>query len=172
MCIIAFLLFTSNLFGQEKKPLFLGFQPGITVEKFYEKGEFDINILPLVLQVPLSNRIDMRFVSLANYHFGNGSGFSDIGINTIVPVFFKKKESLIDRSRGFYLGPVLGLGRNLVNNHYTITTAGEIGYLFEAEKSFTLSIGVQLGGSYFKYDDEPAVWRQHFGPKINLGWWL
>lgn len=172
ICIIAFLLLTSNIIGQEKKTFLVGFQPGITVEPFYEKGEFDINVLPLIIQIPLSKRIDMRFVSLANYHFGTENGFSDIGINTILPIFLKKKESLIDPSKGFYLGPVLGLGRNLINNHFTITTAGEIGYMFKTEKRFTFSLGIQLGGSYFMYDNEPAVWRQHFGPKINLGWWL
>ncbi|MFC2090359.1 hypothetical protein ACFLT1_06240 [Bacteroidota bacterium] len=170
--IVAFLLFANNLIGQEKNPLFIGFQPGITIEPFYEKGEFDINLIPFVVELPLSKRIDMRFVSLSNYHFGNEAGFSDIGINTILPIFLIKKESIIDRSEGFYLGPVLGLGRNLVNNHFTITTAGEIGYMFKAERRFTVSLGVQLGGSYFMYDNEPAVWRQHFGPKINLGWWM
>ena len=59
-----------------------------------------------------------------------------------------------------------------MNNHYTYTVGVESGYMFPTHKSFTLNIGLQLGGSYFDYDNHENKWVNHFGPKINLGFWL
>ena len=171
--IFTLLLITTALLAQDKKPLFLGIQPGITKEKFYSKDEFDINIIPFVLQMPLSKKFDLRLTTLGNYHFGGTSGFSDIGLQLVAPVFiFGHKEVTNSKSHGFYAGPVLGFGRNLINNHYTTTVAIEPGYMFSTKKHFTISLGLQFGGSYFNYDTEPNLWRNHFGFKINLGWWL
>jgi hypothetical protein len=66
----------------------------------------------------------------------------------------------------------LGVGRNFTNDHYTITPAVESGFLFPADKRFTASLGIQLGGSYFIYDQLDPVFRGHFGFKANLGFWL
>lgn len=43
----------------EHKSNFIGVNPSITVEPFYEKGELDVNILPIVYQTPMSNRRDL-----------------------------------------------------------------------------------------------------------------
>ena len=101
------------LFGQIKKPVFLGLQPGITKEKFYEPNEFDINIIPLVVQFPVSKRADVRITTIGNYHFGTVNGFSDIGIQLITPIYFTKKATTNAASAGFYLGPLVGFGRNI-----------------------------------------------------------
>jgi len=29
-----------------------------------------------------------------------------------------------------------------------------------------------LGGSYFTYDNQPNIWRSHFGFKVNIGFWV
>jgi len=158
--------------AQEKRPLFLGIQPGYTKEKFYEKNELDINILPVVLEFPLAKRINLRFTSILNYHLGDNNQISDIGIHTVAPIFFRKNENVKMRNHGFYIGPVLGLGQNIMNDHFTTTLAVEPGYLFEANKQFTLSIGIQYGGSYFDYKNKNSEWVEHFGIKINLGFWL
>ena len=79
---------------QEFQPLFIGLQPMITQEKWYDKNEFDVNILPVVLQRTVSLRLDARITTVANYHFGNSSEFSDLGLNFTVPVFFKKKSGV------------------------------------------------------------------------------
>lgn len=155
-----------------QKQLFIGIQPGLTKETFYEKNEFDINVIPIVLQTSLSKRMDIRAVTLANYHFGPSSQFSDLGVNVIAPIYFKKKENVSDISSGFYLGPMLGMSKNLVNKHNTLNTAAELGYLFPTEKSFTLMMGIQMGASYFAYENQENIWRNHFGFKINLGFWL
>jgi len=173
--LILVVLFLNSIYyttGQTEKPFFLAIQPGITQEKFYEKDEFDVNVVPIVLQFPVSKRIDLRFVSLANFHFGNSKQFSDIGIHAIAPIFFKKKEEINSLSNGFYVGPLLGLGTNLLNEHRTTTVGFESGYMFATDKRFSITLGLQLGGSHFNYSNKPNVWRQHFGFKANIGFWF
>ncbi len=166
------LLFASTAIAQSQRPLFIGVQPGITKEPFYPKAAFDLNVVPLVLEIPATRRITLRLTTLANYHFGEENQFSDLGLQLVAPVFLHKTKDLSEQPHGFYLAPVYGFGRNLQNEHYTSTVAVEPGYLFRTNKRFTLSIGVQFGGSYFAYDDRANEWHNHFGPKINLGWWL
>jgi len=157
----------------QSRPWFVGIQPGITKEKFYAENEFDINIIPIVIQTPLIKRFDIRVVTLANYHFGDQSRFSDLGINVIAPYTFRIKENVLNRTHGFYLGPMIGASRNNLNRHNTLNLAGELGYMFEASKRFTLSLGVQYGRTYFDYDNSPSVWREHLAlTKINLGFWI
>ncbi len=158
--------------AQEKKPVFLGLQPAITQERNYEKDEFDVNVFPLVFQMGISKQFEIRLTSIVNYHIGNEKGFSDLGLNTVFPYFFKRKEELTTPSSGVYLGPAIGLGNNFLDDHGTITLAMEGGYMFPATKRFTLALGMQLGGSYFIYSEQSNSWTNHFGIKINLGWWL
>lgn len=159
--------------AQDKKPIFIGLQPGFTAEPYYDKNEFDINIIPVTIQMPISKRLDIRLITLANYHFGGKeNGFSDIGFQFVLPFYLKKKEAPNIIPQGFYLGPVLGIGRNLINDHYTTTLAIEPGYQFPTKKSFSISMGLQLGGSYFTYDNQPNILRSHFGFKVNIGFWV
>ena len=160
-------------YGQSDTPIFIGIQPGITIEPFYEKGEFDLNILPLVFEASVSQRINIRITPTVNYHFGGATnGVSDVGASVVLPVFFKAKDTKADRPYGFYLGPVIGFGRNFINDHYTTTVAAEPGYMFETKNRFTISMGLQLGGSYFSYDEAPEKWVSHFGPKFSFGFWI
>jgi len=157
---------------QEKRPLFIGIQPGFTKEKFYEKNEMDINILPVVLEFPIAKRVNLRFISILNYHLGVNPQLSDIGIQAVAPIFFRKNETIKERSHGFYIGPVLGLGQNIINEHFTTTLALEPGYMFTSNKRFALSLGIQYGASNFNYKNKESEWLEHFGIKANLGFWL
>lgn len=159
--------------AQEKRPIFIGLQPGYTNEPFYEKNELDINVIPFTFQIPISKRFDFRTTTIGNYHIGGDeNGFSDLGLQFVWPFYFKKKEKTRTLSKGFYMGPMLGWGRNLINDHYTTILAIEPGFQFPTKKSFSLSLGLQFGGSYFNYDNQPNIWRNHFGFKINIGFWV
>lgn len=160
-------------FCQSNTPVFIGIQPSVTVEPFYDKGEFDLDIVPLVFEASIGLRTNIKITPIVNYHFGGiTKGISDIGAFLVLPIFFKAKETRTDRPFGFYLGPVIGFGRNLLNNHYTTTLGIEPGYMFETKKRFTISMGLQLGGSYFTYDAIPNKWYTHWGPKISFGFWI
>jgi len=166
------LCLSSTINAQSSRAIFLGIQPGVTKEKFYEKNEFDINVVPIVFQVSLNKRIDLRFVTLANYHFGDEQQFSDVGLLTSLPVYIFKKEELDDPSSGFFIGPHVGLSKNLLNEHYTANFAIEPGYQHSFSDRFALSAYLQYGGSYFAYHDGSSKWEQHFGIKVDLGFWI
>jgi hypothetical protein len=160
-------------YAQSKVPIFIGFQPNVTIEPFYDEGEFDLDIFPIVFEASVGLRTNIKITPNVNYHFGGSTnGISDLGANVVVPIFFKAKEKNTDRPYGFYLGPVIGFGRNLINNHYTTTVGIEPGYMFETKKRFTISMGLQLGGSYFSYDAAPNKWVTHWGPKFSFGFWI
>ena len=161
------------IYAQDKHPVFIGIQPAITVEPFYEEGELDVNVFPLLIETPIGSRVTIKLSPLLNYHIGGEeNGISDVGLYVVFPVYIKKRETKSDLPYGFYVGPVLGFGRNLLNEHYTTTLAVEPGYFFKANKSFTVSLGLQFGGSYFSYDDNSSKWIFHWGPKIGLGFWV
>lgn len=127
----------------------------------------------MVLEASIGLRTNLKVTPIVNYHFGGQTnGLSDIGLFTVLPIFFKKKEIRSDRPYGFYVGPVLGFGRNLINDHYTTTVALEPGYLFKAEKRFTIALGLQLGGSFFSYENQANKWVTHWGPKVSFGYWV
>lgn len=173
--VFCILVFTNcKTYGQTKKTIFLGIQPiSITIESNYGDGEFDANIFPIVFEAALTRRVNFRLIPTVNYHFGGKSnGFSDLGVYITLPIYFHKSLPKEVQSHGFYIGPVLGVGRNIINDHYTTTIAIEPGYMFKAKKRFTITLGCQFGGSYFAYDSKPNNWVTHFGPKFTLGFWL
>lgn len=169
--LILFLVsFGSN--AQNEFSYFVGIHPAVTVEPFYEAGEFDVNIIPLVFQTPLSKRIDIRGTCYYTYHFGSSNGLADTGLEVTLPRFFRKKESKSEWSRGFYLAPSVGFGRNFLNEHNTLTVSAEPGYMFKFNNGFAVTLYGQIGGSHFNYSGpEPNEWKQHFGIKVNLGFW-
>ncbi len=170
--LILYIITNSIVYAQDSRPVFLGLQPSFTKETFYDKNEFDINIIPLIVQVPFGKRIDLRTTSEVNFHFGPSDGISDVGLQLVMPVYFKKKENTKTISYGFYAGPVLGLGTNLIDDHNTLTIAAEPGYMFKSNNSFTLALGLQVGASYFDYFNKSNTWYSHIGIKINIGFWV
>ena len=169
---LLYLITSSIIYAQDKRPVFIGLQPSFTKETFYEKNEFDINVIPLIVQVPVGKRIDLRATSEVNYHFGPSDGISDVGAQFVMPIYFKKKENTKAMSHGFYAGPVLGLGTNLIDDHNTLTLAVEPGYMFKPNKRFSIALGLQLGASYFDYFNKSNTWYSHIGFKINIGFWV
>lgn len=167
-------LFSFKLIAQtEHRPNFIGVNPSVTVEPFYEKGELDLNIFPLVYQRPLNNRFDIRFTSIVNLGIRNTkTNISHLGLETALPIFFKAKENKNDASKGFYAAPVISLTRNLNESHNNIGIWAEPGYNILFENKFALSIGVQYGTTYFKYDNGKTKWANHFGVKVVFGKWL
>jgi len=152
---------------------FIGLNPSVTVEPFYEKGELDINILPIVYQRPISKRVDIRLTSILNLGIRNeGNTISHFGIEIAVPIFFKAKESTQESSEGFFVAPIVSTTRNRIEAHNNLGVWIEPGYHFLFDNDFALSCGIQLGGTYFAYDDGQTNWGNHFGVKIIFGKWF
>lgn len=169
--VAVFLLIGNLVLAQPKHSYYLGLLPAVTIEKSYESGEFDVNIIPLVFQMPIHKRIDLRGTNIYNFHFGDNAEIADIGLEVATPVFIKSKEHKNEFSSGFYISPVISWGRNLLNEHNTLTLAAEPGYMFRTKGKFALSAHLQFGGSLFMYADNVDVWNQHLGIRVNLGFW-
>ena len=168
-------LVTANtVFGQnEKRFNFFGVNPSVTVEPYYNSGELDINIFPLVYQRSISNRLDLRLTSILNYGIRNGTNqLSHIGTAVGIPFFFQKKEDKVEISKGFFVAPILSVTRNNEANHTNIGTWIEPGYNILFENEFALSLGLQIGGTYFINDSSANAWGNHFGVQVIFGKWF
>ena len=172
--IILLLVCKTSLVAQEdQKNIFLGINPSVTVEPFYEKGELDFNILPLVYQKPLTKRMDIRITSILNLGIRNSKNeISHFGFEMGLPVFFKKKEIKNEYSQGFFLAPILSHTRNRLEKHRNLGGWIETGYNLLFDNNFAMTFGVQLGGTHFNYDNKQNKWGSHFGIKIIIGKWL
>jgi hypothetical protein len=164
--LIVFLQTCSSLYAQSNETsFFVGINPGITAEPYYEDGEYDVNILPLVFQKPIFNKFHIRLNSILNYGLREDeNNFSHIGGEIGFPYFFFNQ---------FYISPLVGITKNNLESTINIVNAIEPGYHFIFENDFSLFAGIQIGNTYFIYDDkEENEWKNHFGIKIMLGKWF
>ena len=170
---IAFLLITNTIYSQEGRAFMIGINPSVTVEQFYDQGELDINIFPLVLQLSMTNRIDLRFITLLNIAIRNdASGFANMGIETALPIYFKKKEKMSLPSKGFYTAPVISIASNKIDQNRHLGLWLEPGYHLSISESFSMVFGVQVGTTYIDYKSAEDSFVAHFGFKVILGWWM
>jgi len=170
LLIAVLLMFLGNchVSAQQKGALYLGLSPDITTEKEYGKGEFDLNVLPIVIQYYLNNTVAIRVSSTVNLHIGNGTEIAQVGGQVAIPVYFLSKSS--SAISGIYLAPLGGMSHNYISASNEITTAAEAGYTWNLPGGFTMNLGLQLGGTYFTAEDETAGWRNHSGIKFSLGY--
>lgn len=86
--------FTETLEAQNDKHFnFLGINPSVTIEPFYEQGEFDVNILPIVYQRSVTKRFDIRLTSICNLGIrNNGNAISHFGFEAAFPIFLNKRR--------------------------------------------------------------------------------
>lgn len=164
----------TSLMAQESRPArFIGLNPSVTVEPYYEKGELDLNIFPLVYQQSISRRTDFRFISIANYGFRKTqNAFTHLGLQLACPVFLLKKENSSQFSKGFFVAPGTGFTRNLMEKHTNLGFWIEPGYHVLFDDGFSLSFSAQLGATHFWYDDGVSKWGKHFGIKFIFGKWF
>jgi hypothetical protein len=160
-------------FAQAGYRNFIGVNPSITVEPFYNKGELDVNLLPFVYQRNLSNAAHIRFTSIVNYGVRNtNSGVHQFGMEAALPVFVGKKRDSAFNSSRFYIAPVLSLTRNSENRHSNAGLWVEPGYHLFVSRKWAFSFGLQLGATYFMYDAVGNKLRSHFGAKVVFGRWF
>jgi len=173
--VTTFLVICKNpLFAQEGKKInFIGITPSVTVEPYYDEGELDVNIFPLVYQRPLTKRVDIRLTSILNLGVRNdGNEISHIGFEAGLPIFLKTKETKHEMSKGFFVAPILSLTRNRIEEHNNLGLWIEPGYNLLFDNNFAMTFGLQLGGTYFSHDNEQTKWGNHFGVNIIIGKWL
>ena len=151
----------------------VGVVPSVTVEPYYEAGELDVNILPVFYQKPLGTRVDVRLLPIVNLGVrSDGNALSHLGAEAAFPFFFKAKSQLVLPSQGVYLAPVIAATRNKLDEHRNVSLALEPGFLWLLGTRVALSLGVQVGATYFNYDDGGTDWGSHFAVRVGVGRWL
>jgi hypothetical protein len=172
--VIVFFLQYSLLFAQDNKiSNFIGINPSVTVEPFYNKGELDVNIFPLVYQRTLTNRYDFRLTSILNLGIRNrGNQISHYGLEIALPILFEKKQTTNEISKGLFVAPILSLSSNRFEKHNNIGLWMEPGYNLLFDNYFAMTFGIQFGGTYFINENSQNNWGNHFGIKIIIGKWL
>lgn len=160
-------------YSQNSGSFLLGINPAITIEPTYPKGTFDINVLPLVVEVPLFNNFDFRAISLVNYGFRNyGSALMNLGFEIALPYYFIFGKSKPVNPAGFFIAPGYAFSRNVYYHHNCSSVYLEPGYSFSFTDRFSLIIDLQYGRSFFRYNDGSKLTTNHFGVKVVLGWWF
>lgn len=161
------------LAGIAGKAVFLGINPSVTMEPFYQKGEFDINVFPLVYQQTLSGRIDFRISAIVNYGIREDQDtVSHYGGQAAFPMYWKRKADLSKPSEGFFCAPGIGITRNRIERHSNIGLWIEPGYGLMISDDWSIAFGVQWGMTHFNYDTGIRKWGNHFGIKIVVGKWF
>lgn len=157
----------------ERMSQFLGINPGLTIEPFYQKGEFDVTIFPLVYQRSVTKIWDLRLGTILNLGIRDaGNRISHFGLEAATPFYFRKKESPTQPSKGLFLAPVISWTRNNIEKHHNLGLFIEPGYHLLFDSNFAFSFGAQFGATLFKYDTGASNWRNHFGVKIIFGKWF
>ena len=157
----------------EMAPNFVGINPSVTIEPFYEKGELDVNVFPIVYQKALAERIDIRIATILNYGIRKTTNeISHFGGQLAFPIFLKKKEDLLLPSQGYFAAFGIGFTRNRIEEHTNIGFWLEPGYNLMISEKWSISFGIQFGATYFNYDNGIQKWGNHFGSKIIFGRWI
>ena len=160
-------------YSQEGRALMLGLNPSLSVEQYYNEGEFDINVFPLSIQLSMNRHIDLRFISMVNIGIRNDQrGFANIGIESAMPIYFKVKEDRSIPSKGFYAAPVLSIAGNKLDENTHFGCWIEPGYQLGINERFNMIVGLQTGATYITYNSGEADLVYHFGLKVILGWWM
>ncbi len=172
---IHLVLFLNTSYAQKSfSTHFLGMNPGISIKPFYQSGEMDMNIIPLVYQTNLYGPLDMRLISVLNFGFrSDGNEIINYGAELALPYFFNQRSEKHQISKGFYLAPVISLLKfNDDDREHTTGVLIESGFAFLVEEKASITIGFQLGAGYYSYREEDNKWQNQVGLKIILGNWF
>lgn len=171
--VIVCSLLCISLISVSQNSLFIGINPSVTKEKFYPKGAFDVNILPLTFETTVIQNLDARLILMMNYGFrSTASALISTGAELSLPYYIHRGGFDDGIPKGFYVGPGFAYTRNIHYSNNSFTAFVEPGYSFVWDDGFSLIIGLQYGQTYFRYDDGSRGQTQHFGVKVILGWWL
>jgi len=147
---------------------FVGLTPSLTAEPFYETGEYDVNILPLVYQRNVLEKVDIRMTSLVNYGIRkNENKLSHLGVEFAFPFHIYGQTPSPSPSEGFFVAPIFSIAQEQIKQELHVGVWVEPAYQFIFSRDYSMSIGLQLGVTWI---DSDMV--DHFGGKFIFGRWF
>ena len=164
---------SSSYAQKQKSAHFIGMNPGISIKPFYESGEMDMNIIPIVYQTRIYKQMDIRLISIMNFGFRkDGNKIINYGLELALPYLFGQRSQSMQVSQGFYLAPVFSLLRYNGSKEYNSSLLIEPGIIFRLEEKASISVGLQLGAGYYNLEGLDSNWQNQVGLKIILGNWF
>lgn len=146
--------------------------PRVMQESWYESGELDVSIVPLVIELPLSSRVGLRLRPSVFYHFGGPSPDTRVSLigGSAAPIFYLQAADGPRPYSGWFIGPSLEITHNRLESMWHASVAADGGYAIYFEGGTGLILSVQLGVTFFSdSDQDPAL---HPGVFPSFGIWL
>lgn len=168
--ILLLLALISPSITMAKPQYFLGIEPQVHQEDWYEKDELDINILPLVYERPFREHFGLRMRGNLYLHTGgsDGTAISLLGLGAAWQWYL---DPISEHGlHGFNIGPAAIFSRDILDNFNHTTLALEVGYAFAIADSWILNVSSQIGRSFFSGNTHPD--SPHFGVYVNFGRWF
>ena len=161
-------IFLINSISVYANELFIGIEPSYVKEPSYAQEDYDLNIVPLLLEYEVSDDWTLRATSVVTYHFGVISAFYDKGVEIAAPFYFDSSAT----KKSWFITPAFTFIRNDTSAYNSKTLAGELGYALRFDDDFVLNFGFQYGRTYFNYDTGLQNDVEHMGLKVRFGYWL
>lgn len=148
----------------------LGIEPQFSREDWYDKNEWNINILPFVYESSLGAQSTLRLRSNLSIRTGgtDGTAISLLGLGAAW-LWYLDPQSNNGQYHGFNFGPVVILSYDFLDEINHSTYALEAGYAFALSKTWSMNVAMQSGRSFFSGGKHPAA--DHFGIFIGLNRW-
>jgi len=159
---------------------YIGLQPGIdrlVFEQFdgYAEYAWDIDLVPVTVEYALNRHWGLclhTILNLENRPYQYPSVLSSFGIEVALPYYLSLKNSE-EGHRGFFVGPTLTPGYNLLNKYHSLKVGGSVGYSLLFANKWSFSVAVQAGWDRQKYPGSSFVrYVSYTTPVLGLGIWL
>jgi hypothetical protein len=146
----------------------VGVRPAVTVEPDYPKGVFDVNLAPFCAEVgvagsPFAVRADLVCTVQLG---GKAPVVENVGFYLGVPWY--PFTAGAERHSGFFVGPKVGLCRNLPGGFWSTGPSVELGWAFDFG-DFALSACAEGGATVFLEEGEPPRLAGHGGLSCIAG---
>lgn len=159
--------FSASMAGSQYS---LGIEPQFSQEDWYDKNEWNTNILPFVYETGLGAHSSIRLRSHLFLHTGgvDGTAISLLGLGAAW-LWYLDPKSNNGQYHGFNFGPVAILSYDFLDEINHSTYALEAGHAFALSKTWSMNVAMQSGRSFFSGGKHPAA--EHFGIYIGLSRW-
>lgn len=170
---------------------YLGFSPMVLFPEGVKKGNYDINVLPLVTTTILTGYIEARTTAFLNIGYRSEREdrnwiVSSMGGEMAFPIFFTPRIESYEASEGFYIAPglrylfIIEKERDKDKEYmYEFALFAEPGYSMRVFDEFSVSVGLQLGKKYMPVSsflshgtEREHHWLNYISLKLQFGIWI
>lgn len=163
--------FPADLLAIEK--FLIALQPRVTTEKWYPNGQYDFNLVPVVIGHSTSPNWGLRYEIILNYNLATNASNApnQSGIQPVVPYHCATHQGAM--AQGFYAGPQIGMTYSALSSSTALTLGVEDGYSLLFTSAYSLNFGLQLGTTMLNPAPHSSVETSviHQSMMISFGKW-